>query len=78
MVCLVLSHRRVRAKLRPDLEEAMDKKVEPMLDRENVGDAPGIVIHDRFEPVIRPAILAFIWGGKVKPVPQLPYGRVTA
>ncbi|MGH7460786.1 MAG: hypothetical protein ACREMA_07125 [Longimicrobiales bacterium] len=56
----------------------MDKKVEPGSERNSVGDAPGIVIHDRFEPVIRPAILAFIWGGKVKPVPQLPYGRVTA
>lgn len=42
------------------------------------GDAPGIVIHDRFEPLPRPAILAFIWGGKVRPVPRLPYGRSAA
>lgn len=42
------------------------------------GDAPGIVIHDRFKPLPRPAILAFIWGGKVRPVPSLPYGRTAA
>jgi hypothetical protein len=37
----------------------------------------GIVIHDRVEEP-RPAIIAFIWGGKVRPVPALPYGRPTA
>ena len=36
---------------------------------------PGIVIHGRFEAPRRPAIAAFIWGGKVAPVPMLPYGR---
>ena len=36
---------------------------------------PGIVIHGRFEEPRRPAITAFIWGGKVAPVPMLPYGR---
>jgi hypothetical protein len=36
---------------------------------------PGIVIHHRFEPPARPLISAFIWGGKTRPVPQLPYGR---
>ncbi|MGH7466820.1 MAG: hypothetical protein ACRENP_02435 [Longimicrobiales bacterium] len=56
----------------------MESRLEPTLETESIGAAPGIVIHDRFEPVIRPAILAFIWGGKVRPVPQLPYGRVTA
>ena len=42
------------------------------------GVAPGIVIHDRFEPLRPPSILAFIWGGKVRPVPSLPFGRATA
>ena len=39
------------------------------------GSAPGIVIHDRFGPPPRPRIAAFIWGGKVRPVPEIPYGR---
>lgn len=39
---------------------------------------PGIVITDRWEEPRRPAISAFIWGGKVRPVPELPYGRRTA
>jgi hypothetical protein len=38
----------------------------------------GIVIHDRIEEQRRPAISAFIWGGKIRPVPALPYGRQTA
>jgi hypothetical protein len=38
----------------------------------------GIVIRDRHEPPRRPAIAAFIWGGKVRPAPALPYGRRTA
>jgi hypothetical protein len=37
--------------------------------------APGIVIRDRIEPPKRPLVTAFIWGGKVRPVPALPYGR---
>ena len=40
--------------------------------------APGIVIHDRWEEQGPPAITAFIWGGKVRPVPALPYGRTAA
>ena len=40
--------------------------------------APGIVIHDRWEQPRPPAISAFIWGGKVRPVPMLPYGRTAA
>lgn len=40
--------------------------------------APGIVIHDRWEEPRPPAISAFIWGGKVRPVPMLPYGRSAA
>lgn len=30
---------------------------------------------DRIEPGRNPRISAFIWGGKVKPTPTLPYGR---
>jgi hypothetical protein len=39
---------------------------------------PGIVIHRPGVSQPRPAIFAFIWGGKVRPVPALPYGRRTA
>jgi hypothetical protein len=35
----------------------------------------GIVIHVAAEAEKKPAISAFIWGGKVLPVPTLPYGR---
>jgi hypothetical protein len=38
-------------------------------------DPPGIVIHAEYGPTPRPSISAFIWGGKVRPVPALPYGR---
>lgn len=38
-------------------------------------DPPGIVIHIEYGPAPRPSISAFIWGGKVRPVPALPYGR---
>jgi hypothetical protein len=56
----------------------MERVTETETESESPGDAPGIVIRDRFEPLGRPAILAFIWGGKVRPVPSLPYGRATA
>ena len=39
---------------------------------------PGIVIHSPEVVQPRPSIFAFIWGGKVAPVPALPYGRRTA
>jgi hypothetical protein len=39
---------------------------------------PGIIIQHPSAPERRPLISAFIWGGKVPPVPSLPYGRVTA
>ncbi len=39
---------------------------------------PGIVIRDRQEPQRRPAITAFIWGGKVRPTPSLPFGNKAA
>ena len=51
------------------------KKERPALERTA---APGIVIRDRFGPLPRPRIAAFIWGGKVRPVPALPYGRRSA
>lgn len=35
----------------------------------------GIVIHDRRETPQPPAIRAFIWGGKIRPIPEIPYGR---
>lgn len=35
----------------------------------------GIVIHDVEAPEPKPLIAAFIWGGKVRPEPTLPYGR---
>ena len=39
---------------------------------------PGIVIQHPSSPDLRPSITAFIWGGKVAPVPSLPYGRSKA
>jgi len=36
---------------------------------------PGIVIRGGFEPPRPPRVTAFIWGGKVKPIPAIPYGR---
>lgn len=35
----------------------------------------GIVIHDVESPEPKPVISAFIWGGKIRPAPTLPYGR---
>jgi hypothetical protein len=35
----------------------------------------GIVIRGEPEAASKPVIAAFIWGGKVRPVPTLPYGR---
>jgi hypothetical protein len=50
--------------------------------RENGDQVPerleprGIVIHDRsVESPAKPVIQAFIWGGKTRPVPTLPFGR---
>jgi hypothetical protein len=41
--------------------------------------SPGIVVTDRHENSRgsdhKPRIAAFIWGGKVRPSPTLPYGR---
>lgn len=44
---------------------------------EDPRNPPGIVILGRWEE-LRPAVAAFIWGGKVRPVPALPYGRATS
>jgi hypothetical protein len=39
-------------------------------------ERPGIVIRDgAHEDQMRPRMAAFIWGGKVRPVPTLPFGR---
>lgn len=42
---------------------------------EVLAEPRGIVIRDRPAPQRRPVISAFIWGGKVRPMPTLPYGR---
>ncbi len=39
------------------------------------GMPAGIVIRGTGEPETKPRIAAFIWGGKVRPVPTLPFGR---
>jgi hypothetical protein len=41
-------------------------------------EAEGIVIFQRFAEQRPPAILRFIWGGKVRPAPTLPFGRSAA
>jgi hypothetical protein len=56
----------------------MEKQADPVFEPTASGATPGIVIRGSFGPVPQPSILAFIWGGKVRPVPQLPYGRATA
>ena len=45
---------------------------------EDPRNPPGIVIVRGWEDPRRPAITAFIWGGKVAPVPAIPYGRASA
>jgi G3E family GTPase len=45
---------------------------------EEQASPPGIVIHQPGVAEPRPAIFAFIWGGKIRPVPALPYGRRSA
>jgi hypothetical protein len=40
------------------------------------GPLRGIVIAQGLAPAVpQPRIAAFIWGGKVRPTPTLPYGR---
>lgn len=44
--------------------------------RRQNGEVPGIVIADGMRGAgVQPRISAFIWGGKVRPAPTLPYGR---
>lgn len=38
-------------------------------------DAIGIVVKNGAEAERRPRAVAFVWGGKVRPAPSLPYGR---
>jgi hypothetical protein len=38
-------------------------------------DAVGIVVQDGPHEERRPRVVAFVWGGKVKAAPSLPYGR---
>ncbi len=38
-------------------------------------EARGIIVLDGAHPEVRPQIAAFVWGGKVRPVPTLPFGR---
>jgi hypothetical protein len=52
----------------------MAEEVAPAGGGETV-DPPGIVIQGGAKPPRRPVISAFIWGGKVRPVPTLPFGR---
>lgn len=53
----------------------MERSLEVKVPGERATSAAGIVIRDQIEPVGRPVIAAFIWGGKVRPSPTLPYGR---
>ncbi len=38
-------------------------------------DAVGIVVQGGRTKEHRPRAVAFVWGGKVRPQPSLPYGR---
>lgn len=38
-------------------------------------DAVGIVVRDGAAAERPPRAVAFVWGGKVRPTPSLPYGR---
>lgn len=53
----------------------MDRSHEVKVPGEKSAAAAGIIIRDQMEPIGRPVIAAFIWGGKVRPTPTLPYGR---
>lgn len=53
----------------------MDTCMEMPVVAEKDEGVAGIVIRDRFEPQRQPIISAFIWGGKVRQLPTLPFGR---
>jgi hypothetical protein len=38
-------------------------------------DAVGIVVQGAAHEEQRPRVVAFVWGGKVRPRPSLPFGR---
>jgi hypothetical protein len=40
-----------------------------------VFEPAGIVIRDGAAALLPPRIVAFIWGGRVAPIPTLPFGR---
>jgi hypothetical protein len=42
---------------------------------EEMEDAVGIVVQDGRPALAKPRAVAFVWGGKVRPQPSLPYGR---
>jgi len=56
----------------------MDGKEKRAVTRKPMRGTPGIVIRYGMEPPRRPMVTAFIWGGKVRPVPAIPYGRRSA
>ena len=43
--------------------------------REEGREVVGIVVSRGAEEERRPRAVAFVWGGKVRPAPSLPYGR---
>jgi hypothetical protein len=58
----------------------MDQERPPLERRGEAGTLHGMVVANgrRAEPLSigqEPRIAAFIWGGKVRPSPTLPYGR---
>ena len=44
-------------------------------DPQDLEDAVGIVVHSGPHEERRPRVVAFMWGGKVRRGPTLPYGR---
>ena len=59
--------------------EAIDRGKEPVVTERDAGTErklpAGIVIKGGEEEPRPPRITAFIWGGTVRPVPTLPFGR---
>lgn len=43
--------------------------------RDESREVVGIVVSRGVEEQRRPRAVAFVWGGKVRPAPSLPYGR---
>ena len=56
----------------------MDTSRENVHETEAAAESTGIVFFQRFAEERPPAILRFIWGGKVRPTPSLPFGRSAA